>query len=205
MAKNSAKRNRLIDTAKKLIYQQGFNITTLSDIALEVDLPLGNIYYYFKTKNDIGIAVLESITLLQQKLFQQLDKEAALKNRLHDFLEHAKQDAKLIALQGSEIGTLCQEFGKEGGVLANLSAKLIMDRLLWVEAQFYALRFIKEAPDLSLDLIYRLEGIFVLGYAFRDPNLIIRQICLLQDYLKERIAEQDKRLSKTLSPASCTS
>jgi len=194
MAKYSAKRNRLIETARKLIYQQGFNITTLSDIALEIDLPLGNIYYYFKTKKDIGVAVLESITVTQQNIFQQLDEEPSPKNRLHNFLEHTKQEAKDITLQGSEVGTLCQEFSKEGGILANLSAKVIMNRLLWVEAQFYALGFIKEGPDLSLDLMYRLEGIFLLGYAFRDLKLITRQITLLQDYLKERIAEQDERL-----------
>ncbi|HXH55228.1 MAG TPA: TetR/AcrR family transcriptional regulator [Gammaproteobacteria bacterium] len=204
MAKHSAKRDHLIDTAKKLIYQKGFNVTTLSDIALEVDLPLGNIYYYFKTKNDIGIAILDAMILLQQNIFQQLDKEPSPKNRLLDFLEQAKQDAKLIARQGSEIGTLCQEFGKKGGILANLSAKVIMNVLLWMEIQFYALGFIKEAPDLSLDLMYKLEGIFLLGYAFRDPNLITRQIALVQDYLKERIAEHE-RVPKVLSPASCTS
>lgn len=57
------KRDALINAAKKLIYKQDFNITTLAEIANEADVPLGNIYYYFKTKADIGMAVLNAIAL----------------------------------------------------------------------------------------------------------------------------------------------
>ena len=184
MPKKSDKRNRLIDAAKKLIYQQGFNMTTLADISLEADVPLGNIYYYFKTKHDIGIAVLGSVGL-EQKII----------------LEHAKQEAKLIALWGGRIGTLCQELAKERGTLHNLAAKLMMDCLLWIEAQFYTLGYIEEASDLSLDLMYKLQGRCLLGYAFKDSNLIIRQITLLQDFFKEQISEKKTKLETFLEIA----
>ncbi len=190
MPRKFDKRNHLIDAVKKLIYQQGFNITTLSDIANEADVPLGNIYYYFKTKADIGEAVLNSIAVEQQIFFEHLNKESSPKTRLHYFLEHTKQDHKLIMLQGCRIGTLCQEFAREGGVLHKLAAKLMMDALLWVEAQFYTLGFVEEASDLSLDLMYRLQGTFLLAYAFKNSNLITRQITLLQDFVRERVLEK---------------
>lgn len=190
MPKKPDKRHCLIEIAKKLIYQQGLNMTTLTDLALEADVPLGNLYYYFKKKEDIGIAVLNSIAVEQQTFFQQLDKEPSPKARLHYFLEHAKQKAKLIALQGGPIGTLCQELAKERGTLHNLAAKLMMDCLLWIEAQFYTSGYIEEASDLSLDLMYKLQGICLLGYTFKKPNLITQQITLLQDCLKERISEK---------------
>lgn len=191
------KRNCLITSAKKLIYQQGFNITTLADIANEADVPLGNIYYYFKTKADIGVAVLNSIAVEQEIFFQHLNKEPSPKVRLHYFLEHAKQEAKLIALWGGRVGTLCQELAKERDTLHNLAAKLMMDCLLWVEAQFYTLGFMEEASDLSLDLMYKLQGISLLGYAFRDSNLITRQITSLQGFIKERAAERANEFTKS--------
>lgn len=199
MSRKSDKHDRLIDSAKKLIYQQGFNVTTLADIALEADVPLGNIYYYFKEKADIGVAVLNAIALEQQVFLQHLDKEPSPKARLHYFLEHARQDRKLIMLQGCRIGTLCQEFAKEGGVLHNLAAKIMMDALLWVEAQFYTLGFIEEASDLSLDLMYKLQGVFLLAYALKDSNLIMRQVTLLQDFVKKRIAEKAHALESNVS------
>jgi TetR/AcrR family transcriptional repressor of nem operon len=92
-------------------------------MTLEADMPLGNVYYYFKAKDDIAAAVLEAISLEQKIVFQHLEQEFFPKARLHYFLQYSKQEAKLIALPGCRIGTLCQEFGKEGGLLANLAAK----------------------------------------------------------------------------------
>jgi hypothetical protein len=126
-----------------------------------------------RTKADIGIAVLNLIAIEQQTLLENLDKEPSAKARLHYFLEHLKQDGKLIALQGCHIGTLCQEFAKErGSALHKLAAKTMMDLLFWIEAQFHALGFVEEASDLSLEFMYKLQGIFLLGYAFKDSSLI---------------------------------
>ncbi len=197
MSKKSDKRDLLIDAAKKLIYHQGFNKTTLADIGLEADVPLGNIYY-FKEKTDIGIAVLHSIALEQKIFFQHLDQEPHPKARLHYFLEHINQDRKVITLQGCRIGTLCQEFAKEGGILHNLAAKIMMDALLWIEAQFYTLGFIEEASDLSLDLMCKLQGTFLLAYVLKDSNLITRQIRLLQDFVREKISKKINILTENL-------
>lgn len=131
---------------------------------------------------------------------EHLDKEPSPEVRLHDFLEEAKQEAKLIALQGCRIGTLCQEFAEEGGRLHNLAAKIMMDALFWVEAQFYTLGFIEEASDfLSLGLMYRLQGIFLLGYALKDASLITRGITSLQNFVKEKIAENVNALEESVA------
>ena len=59
MPRTSDKRERLIDAANVLIHRHGFHKTTLADIAKESDVPLGNVYYYFKTKEEICDAVIE--------------------------------------------------------------------------------------------------------------------------------------------------
>jgi TetR/AcrR family transcriptional repressor of nem operon len=45
------KRERLLGAAADLLYRQGVEKTTLADIAQAADVALGNIYYYFKTKD----------------------------------------------------------------------------------------------------------------------------------------------------------
>jgi len=47
------KRARLVDGACRAFYEQGVEHTTLADIARIADVPLGNVYYYFKTKDDL--------------------------------------------------------------------------------------------------------------------------------------------------------
>ena len=51
-ARRNDKRERLVQAADKLIYEQTFHTTTLANIAKLAEVPLGNVYYYFKTKED---------------------------------------------------------------------------------------------------------------------------------------------------------
>src|SRR5258708_36868625 len=53
------KRSRLVNAAVSLAYQNGFGDTSLADIARDAELPLGNVYYYFKTKDEIREGIVE--------------------------------------------------------------------------------------------------------------------------------------------------
>jgi AcrR family transcriptional regulator len=55
-AKATDKRARLVESVVKLVYEQGFEETSLADIAKDPDVPLGNVYYNFKTKDELGDA-----------------------------------------------------------------------------------------------------------------------------------------------------
>jgi AcrR family transcriptional regulator len=54
------KRERLVAAAVELLHQRGVERTTLADIAAAADVPAGNVYYYFKTKDDVIAAVIEA-------------------------------------------------------------------------------------------------------------------------------------------------
>jgi TetR/AcrR family transcriptional repressor of nem operon len=41
------KRQRLVDSARELIHEQGVQRTTLAQIAERADAPPGNVYYYY--------------------------------------------------------------------------------------------------------------------------------------------------------------
>src|SRR6266487_625631 len=52
------KRERLVGAAMQLLHQQGAERTTLADIAKMADVPPGNVYYYFKAKDDVIAAAI---------------------------------------------------------------------------------------------------------------------------------------------------
>src|SRR5580658_9938196 len=56
----SRKRTELVRGATRLLYEQGFQKTTLADVAGRAKVPLGNVYYYFKTKEALAEAVIAS-------------------------------------------------------------------------------------------------------------------------------------------------
>lgn len=174
MPRKTDKRVRLVEAAKRLIHQQGFNLTTLADIAQEADVPLGNVYYYFKTKEAIGEAVIDK---LMQELYERLSAWDALSEptaRLFSFVESVVENAEAIARFGCPVGGLCQELAKQGGVLADAAAKLLNDMLEWAEKQFRAMGYTDNARELALQFISRIQGMSLMTNTFRDPQLSSR-------------------------------
>ncbi|MDX1344835.1 MAG: TetR/AcrR family transcriptional regulator, partial [Sedimenticolaceae bacterium] len=60
MASRSDKtRLRIVQSANRLFYRQGYNRTSFTDIVEASGVPRGNIYYYFKTKEEILLATID--------------------------------------------------------------------------------------------------------------------------------------------------
>src|SRR5579872_2726770 len=136
MPRKTDKRIRLIEAAKVLIHQQGFNLTTLADIAQEADVPLGNVYYYFKTKEAIGIAVIEKRAAEWTERLASWNEISDPLARLMAMVKFGLENIEVTARFGCPVGGLCQELGKQGGALSDLAAKLLHDVLQWSEVQF---------------------------------------------------------------------
>ena len=52
------KHERLIASARALLHEQGVQRTTLAEVAERAQVPPGNVYYYFKTKDELVAARL---------------------------------------------------------------------------------------------------------------------------------------------------
>ncbi len=185
MSRKNDKRDRLVDAADELIYQQTFNSTTLADIATKADVPLGNVYYYFKTKDDILKAVVQKRSATLQAQFSQWEQQIPnAKERLQAFIGHSTEISHTTAKFGCELGSLCQELGKYAGELANLAAELMHRTLTWVENQFKILGKGEQASILAKYLIASLQGVSLLTLTFKDPNLIQKQSKNLEQWLE---------------------
>jgi TetR/AcrR family transcriptional regulator, transcriptional repressor for nem operon len=54
------KRERLVSAAADLLHRQGVQATTLQQIAGAAHIPPGIVYYYFKTRDDLVRAVVDT-------------------------------------------------------------------------------------------------------------------------------------------------
>ena len=54
------KRERLVAGAREVIHQLGVEKTTIADIAQAAEVPAGNVYYYYKTKDELVAAAIDS-------------------------------------------------------------------------------------------------------------------------------------------------
>lgn len=172
--KRNDKRDRLISAASQLIYEKTFHTTTLADIAKLADVPLGNVYYYFKTKEAIMMAV---ISLRSQELVDQFAEYDALVSpaeRLHAFVAKFVEPAETLARFGCPIGSLCQELGKQGGPISDAASKLLLEQVNWVKSQLGQLG-LDNAQLRAEQFIGVLQGLALMTLAFKDPEYLARQ------------------------------
>lgn len=54
-----ARRQAILDAARDCFFRDGFEATTISQIAEEVELSTGTLYLYFKNKEEIYVSILE--------------------------------------------------------------------------------------------------------------------------------------------------
>lgn len=178
------KRSRLIQTAVTLVYQQGFHQTTLADIAQQAQVPLGTVYYFFKTKEALGETVVEHYLSEFRRLFQQLDNDPDPRVRLEAYLQTVLDDNQLLAQSGCPIGTLCGELHKRGGPLAQYASKIFEELLAWLTMQFQFMGKQDKSGDLALHLLSAIEGAAVLAQNFQSPEYFEREAGQLKEWIR---------------------
>lgn len=163
---------RLLQAAEKITYRNGFGNTAIADIAKEARIPLGNVYYYFKTKDAIGDAIIELRVSRFRKQLQEFDKADSPKERLCAFVQTKIKNRGSLARSGCPVGTLCSELRKLGGSAANKSKVLFAMALAWMEEQFKAMDEGADSRGLAVHLLSATQGVSVLAHTFHDPSLI---------------------------------
>jgi AcrR family transcriptional regulator len=178
------KRARIVAAAARLVHERGFHHTTLADISRESDVPLGNVSYYFKTKDAIGEAVIERLACAFATMRESWESSTDPKARLSGFVQMTVDNRESLARSGCPMGTLCAELPKEGGALAERAANLFAEILKWLEAQFLELGKEGESRDLAAHLLAAVEGASLLALAFHDPRYVTRESGVLKEWIR---------------------
>jgi TetR/AcrR family transcriptional regulator, transcriptional repressor for nem operon len=169
------KRDRLVDAASELLYRQGIETTTLADIAQLADVPLGNVYYYFKTKDEIIDAVVQShLQTIRATLASIEASHRTPKSRLKALVKVLAGERDLIAEYGCPQGSLCSEMNKRGSGSDHFAADLIRVPLIWVEDQFRQMGR-RDAYELAVTLIATYQGTALLSNTLSDPTVMTRE------------------------------
>jgi AcrR family transcriptional regulator len=177
-------RIKLIEAAVEVTYRHGFGEASLADIAKEARVPLGNIYYYFKTKDEIGEAIIDRRVSRFRKLLMQLDKADSPKERLCAFVQIKIKNRHGLARNGCPVGTLCSELQKHGGAVAEKSRVLFVEALVWMESQFKALGRGADARELAVHLLAATQGASVLAHTFHDPSIVAMEAVRLKQWIR---------------------
>ena len=177
------KRQRLVESATTLFFEQGAHPTTLAEIAERAGVPLGNVYYYFKTKEELVGAVLESRAAEARGILESLEQKRTPQARLKALAQRWADQSEYAARYGCPIGSLCSELEKNPGTTLGAKTEapfaLIID---WAEDQFRQLGR-GDARDLAFSLLARIQGASLLAQTFREPAVLTREAKLIDRWI----------------------
>ena len=174
IARRPGKRERLVAAATQLLHQQGIERTTLADIAQAADVPAGNVYYYFKTKDEVIAAVIEAHAQQVRATLASIDAHhRSPQSRLKAFVREFTAQSELVAQHGCPLGSLCSEIGKGVRPSSFAEADLMRLPIEWAEEQFRSLGR-RDAHDLAVELMAAYEGNALLANTLRDPDVLSR-------------------------------
>ncbi|GIF64769.1 TetR family transcriptional regulator [Asanoa ishikariensis] len=71
----AARRQQILEAAQRCFSEQGFHGTTMVHVIDEAGLSVGAVYRYFKSKNELIIAIAESVINEASAMFEQLATE----------------------------------------------------------------------------------------------------------------------------------
>ena len=176
------KRERLVTSARNLLHLQGVERTTLAEVARAGDVPPGNVYYYFKTKDELVAAAIEAHALEIEAMLASLSRHRTPQARLKALIRAFAEQRELAAQRGCPHGSLCQELDKRDDDLQAEAGRLLTLPLEWAENQF-RLMGRHDARDLAVALISAYQGASLLTNTFRDPELMAREARRLERWI----------------------
>jgi TetR/AcrR family transcriptional regulator, transcriptional repressor for nem operon len=176
------KRERLVESAATLFHERGVYRTTLAELAERADVPLGNVYYYFKTKDELVDAVLERRAAEVRETLDSFGQKRTPQARLKALPQQWNAMSELVARYGCPLGGLCSELGKSPGNLGGEPKALFGLVIEWAEAQFRQLGR-RDARDLAFSLLTRIQGAALLAQSFHDPDVLAREARLIDRWI----------------------
>jgi AcrR family transcriptional regulator len=176
------KRERLVESATSLFHEQGVQSTTLAEVAERAEVPLGNVYYYFKTKDELLGAVIAGYKEQAAIIIASFERSRTPQARLKALVRNWVDMRDVVARHGCPMGTLCTELDKSEDGLDRDAAQVMAIIIDWADDQFRQIGR-PDARDLAVALFAGIQGAALLANTFRDPAILTRQALHLERWI----------------------
>jgi len=181
-----SKKDRLVAAATLLFHERGTDATSLADIAVRADVPVGNIYYYFKTKEELIAASImaqhEEVCAHFKNVAEGIDNP---KQRLLALLDYIKQCADDTTDLGCPMGKLVMNIDIVHNPLGKQVQEMFKNQIEWKIEQFLELgQSLDDAKNNAQNFCVKLQGAGVLAKALNDPKILTKQIDEMSCWIK---------------------
>jgi AcrR family transcriptional regulator len=203
--KNST-RDRLVEAARTLFWKHGYTSTGIAQILKEADAGSGSLYYFFPTKEDLLLAVLEWYreNLWSQVVQPVFDRVTDPIERIFGILDGYRRGLLLTSFQhGCPIGNLTLELADSHPAVRPLLAvnftgwRKVIEQCLGESAHLLPAALDRE--QLAMFVLTTMEGAVMLARAYQDIEPYDAAVTQLRDYF-DRLRRDGTEWSKPRGP-----
>jgi TetR/AcrR family transcriptional repressor of nem operon len=186
-------REAILEVATRLIQIKGYKATSLDDVLRESGVGKGSFYYYFKSKEELGHAILDSLigSFIQRTVEPCFADEAGRPlDQIRCFLDRVVQaQRECNCVGGCPLGNLASELSD---VHEGFRARLVEVFSAWRHRLTLALRRGRDHGAVSADcrpeevaqfLVASLEGAILITKVTKDIAVMEQCVAELKRYL----------------------
>ncbi|MEH6728357.1 MAG: helix-turn-helix domain-containing protein [Hyphomicrobiales bacterium] len=186
-----SKRQRLEDAAAQLFWSRGFAATSIADLAKQADVPVGNVYYYFKSKRDLADAVADMFIQGSQVGLDDIETrypsgtsnpQRLAKDRVSAFFEMLEKSHMSRAKAGCPIARSVADFAEFAPSAARKSSEALTMLTAFLGRELtragHPNGMIAAQQSIAL-----WQGAIVLAHGAADPQILMRLCAEQRDAL----------------------
>ncbi len=182
---NISKRDRLIDSAAMLFHHNGLTSTSLADIAKHADIPIGNVYYYFKTKEELALAAISKRKEQFSAAYALLEEHIAdPRQRLIEATYYFEKVRDEYTRFGCPIGKIISDADSEKDNVVQTASQVFEDFVTWAERQFRQLGQGSDSRRYAISLMAGIQGATVMAKSMRQPQIISDEVARLVQWME---------------------
>ena len=193
----TANRERILDAAQRLVLERGFGATSVDAVIAGASTSKGGFFHHFRSKNELGLALLERYAAADKRLLEEFmaEAEAATEDPARQLVAFVRRFEQVAAeLAPTQPGCLFVSFLYETQLAGEGSADLIAGSIRdWRERLLEKLDAAARAhpPATAVDLasladqVFTVfEGGFILARAMDEPAHLPAQLAHVRHYLE---------------------
>jgi AcrR family transcriptional regulator len=189
-------RDRLVEAARKLFWEQGYGATGIAQILKAADAGSGSLYYFFPTKEDLLLAVLEWYKamlgpMVTEPVFQRLSDPI---ERVFGVLNGYRQQLLQTNFEhGCPIGSLALELSNSHPAARDLIAQNFSGWRDAIQKCFDdaadRLPAHTDTQQLALFVLTTMEGAVMLARTYRSIEPYDTAVTQLRDYFERLLRD----------------
>ena len=193
----TANRERILDTAQRLVLERGFAATSVDAVITEASASKGGFFHHFHSKHELGLALLERYAAADKRLLEEFmtAAEAETEDPAEQLVAFVRRFEQVAAeLAPTQPGCLFVSFIYESQLAGDGFGDLIAESIReWRERLLEKLEAAARAhpPATPVDLasladhVFTVfEGGFILTRAMDEPTHLPAQLAHVRHYLQ---------------------